>query len=131
MLRAEVEKGSEIGKEADELMKEGKMVPQEMVLRLVKQEIDKNKDASGFLIDGFPRTLDQAKVFEETIGEVKSVLFFNCSPEILQDRLLERGKTSGRADDNIDTIKKRLKAYEDMSKPAIEYYKEKGKVNEV
>lgn len=98
---------------------------------MVKQEIEGNKDAKGFLIDGFPRTLDQARAFEEKVGQVKSVLYFDCPSEVLEERLLERGKTSGRADDNIDTIKKRLETYENMSKPAIEYYKKKGKLSEV
>ncbi|ORY38281.1 ADK-domain-containing protein [Neocallimastix californiae] len=114
MLREEVNKGTELGKELNEIMKEGKMVPQDLVLKLVKQEIDDNKNAKGFLIDGFPRTLDQAKSFEENVGPVKSVLYFDCPPEVLEERLLERGKTSGRADDNIDTIKKRLETYENM-----------------
>jgi len=65
------------------------------------------------------------------VGPVKSVLYFDCPPEVLEERLLERGKTSGRADDNIDTIKKRLETYENMSKPAIDYYRKKGNINKL
>ncbi|KAJ3071274.1 hypothetical protein HDU98_005584 [Podochytrium sp. JEL0797] len=127
LLRAELEKGSDIGRECGDLMKEGKIVPMSVILGLLKDAIANNMDTPGFLIDGFPRKMDQAQEFENTIGKCKAVLCFTCPLTVLEARLLERGKTSGRADDNIDTIKKRFKTFEEQSMPVIEYYKRDGR----
>eukprot|EP00833_Pecoramyces_ruminatium_P018138 jgi/Orpsp1_1/1192170/evm.model.d7180000091072.1 len=127
MLRAEVEKQSEIGKVVDEIMKAGKMVPEEIIYDLIKDNMKKNKNAKGFLIDGFPRNVQQAKEFEEKICKPKAILYFNCDDETLKNRLLERGKTSGRADDNIDTILNRLDTYKNISLPVVDMYRNKDK----
>jgi adenylate kinase len=117
--------------EAEALMKEGKMVPMSLVMGLLKNEIQRQFHSTGFLIDGFPRTMEQALEFEKEIGPCRSVLYFNCPMETLEARLLERGKTSGRADDNIDTIKKRFHTFQNESLPVIQYFKKKGKVTEI
>ncbi|ORY44410.1 ADK-domain-containing protein [Rhizoclosmatium globosum] len=127
LLRAELEKGSDIGKKCGDLMKEGKIVPMAIILGLLKAAINQNFDTPGFLIDGFPRAMDQAQEFEATIGKCKTVLCFTCPLKVLEARLLERGKTSGRADDNIDTIKKRFKTFEEQSMPVIEFYRKDGR----
>ena len=75
-----------------------------------------------FIKDGFPRTLDQALEFDRLISSPKFVISFYCPLETLEKRLLERGKTSGRADDNLDTIRKRFHTYENESLAAIRYY---------
>jgi len=80
-----------------------------------------------FLIDGFPRAIDQAQVFEREIQECDCVLFFDCPLEVMQERLLERAKTSGRADDNLETIKKRFDTFQSSSLPVLDYYKEENK----
>jgi adenylate kinase family enzyme len=77
------------------------------------------------LIDGFPRTMDQALEFERTVGSPRKVISFECPLKILEERLLERGKTSGRADDNIATIKKRFYVFEKESLPVIQFYDSK------
>ena len=127
LLRAEVEKGSTIGQQADQLMKEGKMVPTSLVIGLLRKAIEENIDATGFLIDGYPRAMDQAIEFENTIGPCRLALFFKCPLETLEARLLERGKTSGRADDNIDTIKKRFHTFQEQSLAVISYYRKQAK----
>ncbi|KAJ3262115.1 hypothetical protein HK103_003958 [Boothiomyces macroporosus] len=121
LLREEVSIRSKIGIEAEKLMKEGLMVP----------KISENMGAVGFLIDGFPRTLDQADDFETTIGPCRAVLAFDCPLQVLEKRLIERGKTSGRADDNLETIKKRFATFKEQSLPVIQHYKQKGKVVEI
>lgn len=73
-----------------------------------------------FLIDGFPRKLDQAEKFEEDVAEASLVLYFECSEEVMMDRLTRRGETSGRIDDNIDSIRKRFITFRDTSFPVIE-----------
>ncbi|ORY44411.1 ADK-domain-containing protein [Rhizoclosmatium globosum] len=122
LLRAELEKGSEIGKKCGDLMKEGKIVPMEIILGLLKASILSNLDTPGFLIDGFPRAMNQAIEFEKSIFPAKKVLFFNCPLDTLEARLLERGKTSGRADDNIDTIRKRFKTFQEESLPVVGHF---------
>ncbi|KAJ3411298.1 hypothetical protein HDV05_002402 [Chytridiales sp. JEL 0842] len=128
LLRAELESGSEIGKACGDLMKEGKIVPMEIILGLLHQAIAKDLSVPGFLIDGFPRAMDQALEFESSICKARKVLFFNCPLETLQERLIERGKTSGRADDNLDTILKRFKTFEEQSLPVVEYFEKEGRV---
>merc|ERR1711941_98330 len=81
-------------------------------------------------IDGFPRNLDNVTTWEKVIGSaatVASVFFFDCAESVMEERLLERGKTSGRSDDNAEAIKKRFKTYQEESFPIIEMYKEKYK----
>ena len=79
--------------------------------------------ASLFLIDGFPRALDQAHAFESGVQPCDAVLFFDCSEDAMRARLLERGKTSGRADDNEETIVKRFRTFVEQSKPVVEEFK--------
>jgi adenylate kinase len=131
LLRAEVDKGTAVGQKAASLMKEGKMVPTSLVIGLLRKAIEENINAPGFLIDGYPRAMDQAAEFESTIGPCRLTLFFNCPMETLEARLLERGKTSGRADDNIDTIKKRFMTFQEQSLPVIDHLKKKGKCIEI
>ena len=131
LLRAEVEKRSAVGEKAAALMKDGKMVPTALVIGLLRKAIDENIESAGFLIDGYPRAMDQAEEFENTIGPCRLALFFNCPLETLEARLLERGKTSGRADDNIDTIKKRFQTFQEQSLPVIDHLKKKGKCIEI
>jgi len=131
LLRNEALKGSERGKLLDEYMKEGKIVPMEITLEVVRSAILEHQGKAGFLIDGFPRKLDQAIEFEEKVAKCKFVLYFECSEGEMIKRLMERGKTSGRIDDNEETIKKRLQTFRDTSFPVIEYYQKTGKVRTV
>lgn len=81
-----------------------------------------------FLIDGFPRKLDQALKFEESVCAAEFVLFYDCPEAVMEERLLERGKTSGRADDNEESIRKRFRTFVDTSMPVVEYYEKQGRV---
>ncbi|KAJ1336837.1 hypothetical protein BSLG_006940 [Batrachochytrium salamandrivorans] len=125
LLRDEVQRQSDVGNMVAGMMKEGKIVPMDIILTLLREEIKKSITSVGFLIDGFPRAMDQALEFEKRIGPCRLVLAFTCSLEVLEQRLLERGKTSGRADDNIATIQKRFFTFKEQSIPVIEYYKGK------
>ena len=131
LLREEVDKKSVIGKKVAQLIQEGKMAPTELILRILRMKIEEHRNAPGILIDGFPRSMDQALEFESTVGICRKVLAFSCSLQVLEERLIERGKTSGRADDNISTIKKRFDTFDEQSKPVIEYYKSTGKCIEI
>jgi adenylate kinase family enzyme len=126
LLRAEVESGSAVGTKCASLMKEGKLVPMPVTIALLKNAMIAS-GGSLFLIDGFPRAMDQGIEFESSIMECKAVIFFDCPEDEMQKRLIERGKTSGRADDNAETIMKRFKTFVTQSLPVKEYYLEKSK----
>ena len=128
LLRAEVSKGTELGAKLDAMMKDGLIVPLAITLHLLQTAMEScDSNAPGFLIDGFPRALDQAVAFEEQIEKCKFVLAFECPEEVLVERLLKRGETSGRVDDNIETVKKRFKTFMDVSLPVIQYFEEQGR----
>lgn len=92
------------------------------------QSGSKAKAGSRFLIDGFPRKLDQALKFEESVCAAEFVLFYDCPEAAMEARLLERGKTSGRADDNEESIRKRFRTFIETSMPVVEYYEKQGRV---
>jgi UMP-CMP kinase len=116
LLRAEQDRpDSEFGQLIKDYIKDGKIVPMEVTVQLLENamtDVVKKADGKGkFLIDGFPRKMDQALKFEETVVPSKFVLFFDCPEQEMQKRLLQRGKTSGRTDDNEESIKKRFKVF--------------------
>jgi len=131
LLRAEVASGSDQGKALQETMTKGELVSNETVLNLMKQKIEANADAKGFLIDGYPRTVDQGIEFERTVGETCAVVYLEVSNEIMVQRLLKRAESSGRADDNEETIRKRLQVFGEQTKPVVDYYQEKDKLHKI
>ncbi|KAJ2559884.1 bifunctional uridylate/adenylate kinase [Coemansia sp. RSA 1933] len=129
LLRAEQERPmSEYGALIKQYIINGWIVPHEITVKLLRKQIMQHPGHDLFLIDGFPRNIEQAKVFEDTLCVPKKVLYFECPEEKLLERLLERGKTSGRSDDNAESIKKRFHTYFNTSKPVIDDYTKQGKV---
>lgn len=145
LLRAEQEReGSQYGELIKEYIKEGQIVPMEVTIKLLENAmraaLDARKESTHpgwqagkgrFLIDGFPRKMDQALKFDETVCLSSFVLFYVCPENVLLERLLERGKTSGRSDDNEESIKKRFRTFIETSMPVIDYYRARGKVVEI
>ena len=136
LLRAEQDRpDSEFGQLIKDYIKDGKIVPMEVTVQLLENamtDVVKKQDGKGkFLIDGFPRKMDQALKFEETVVPSKFVLFFDCPEEEMQKRLLKRGKTSGRSDDNEESIKKRFKVFVETSMPVVDYFEKQGRVVKV
>ncbi|XP_020577759.1 UMP-CMP kinase 3-like isoform X1 [Phalaenopsis equestris] len=129
LLRAEIKSGSENGTMIQNMIKEGKIVPSEVTIKLLEKAMLENGNDK-FLIDGFPRNEENRAAFEEVtkIGP-EFVLFFDCPVEEMERRLL--GRNQGRDDDNIETIRKRFKVFVESSLPVIEYYKLKDKVRTV
>ncbi|XP_054282912.1 adenylate kinase isoenzyme 1 isoform X1 [Macrosteles quadrilineatus] len=128
LLRAEVQGGSERGKSLNAIMKEGALVPMNVVLALLAEKmIATVKTSNGFLIDGYPRELAQGQEFEKSIKPCDLVLYMKASDATLKARLLKRAETSGRTDDNEETILKRLKTFHDHSDPIINNYTSKVK----
>ncbi|KAG0670360.1 bifunctional uridylate/adenylate kinase [Maudiozyma exigua] len=131
LLRAEQARdGSEVGALIKHYITEGLIVPQEITIQLLNNAIKESygRGKHNFLIDGFPRKMDQAITFEEVVVPSKFVLFFDCPETVMMERLMERGKTSGRDDDNVESIKKRFKTFEETSMPVVEYFEKQGKV---
>ncbi|KAI5953536.1 URA6 [Candida jiufengensis] len=134
LLRAEQNRpNSKYGKLIAKCIKEGTIVPQEVTIELLRNAIRSkyNQGQVKFLIDGFPRKMDQALTFENSIAKSALTIFFECPEQVMLNRLLERGKTSGRADDNIESIKKRFKTFIDTSMPVVDYFEKEGKVIKV
>jgi len=129
LLRDEVASGSERAGKLKEIMARGDLVPLETISELLKEMmIKKGRDSNGFLIDGYPREIQQGLKFEEEVANVTGVIYFEVSDETMTKRLLKRAETSGRVDDNLETIKKRLRTFHDQTRPAIEHYNKQSKV---
>lgn len=130
LLRAEQDReGSQYGQLIKDYIKDGKIVPMEVTIALLENAMkDALPTSQRFLIDGFPRKLDQALKFEESVCAAKFVLFYDCPEAAMEARLLERGKTSGRADDNEESIRKRFRTFVETSMPVVEYFGKQGRV---
>jgi len=127
LMRKEMASGSELGKLLDSYISQGHLVPDDVTMQLLEQYIDSlPKDTKGLIFDGFPRTLNQAVQLERLMkkrGDKTAMLIdINVPEDEIIRRLIERGKTSGRADDNLETIKERLKVYHDQTRPVDDYY---------
>ncbi|XP_057749008.1 UMP-CMP kinase isoform X3 [Arachis stenosperma] len=129
LLRREMVSNSEYGSMILNTIKEGRIVPSEVTVKLILKEME-SSDNHKFLIDGFPRSEENRIAFEKISGaEPDVVLFFDCPEDVMVKRVLSRNQ--GRIDDNIDTIKKRLKVFEALNLPVIDYYAKKGKVHRI
>ncbi|PSK43748.1 Uridylate kinase isoform B [Elsinoe australis] len=135
LLRAEQDRpGSQFGDMIRTYIKEGTIVPMEVTIQLLENAMTEKIEKEGnrmFLIDGFPRKLDQAVKFEEAVVRSKFTLFFDCPEEEMERRLLERGKTSGRDDDNIESIRKRFRTFVETSMPVVDMFEKEGRVVKV
>ncbi|KAM0332508.1 hypothetical protein ACHAQA_002791 [Verticillium albo-atrum] len=139
LLRAEQDRpGSQFGQLIKDYIKDGLIVPMEVTVQLLENAMQAGIDAAPastkehrFLIDGFPRKMDQALKFEETVCPAKLVLFYDCPEATMEARLLERGKTSGRADDNADSIRKRFRTFVETSMPVVDHFAKEGRVIKV
>jgi len=137
ILRAEIKKETTLGKEAKQLIDQGLLVPDEVVIGMIESKIDDNIDnAAGFIFDGFPRTITQAgaldKMLENKKTAITRVLSLEVGEEELTQRILNRGKSSGRSDDNDESIiKKRVIEYFEKTAPVAEYYAQQGKLSKI
>jgi adenylate kinase len=131
VLRAEIRKDTELGRIAKEFIDQGLLIPDELMIDILAGVLDGFKDSKGVIFDGFPRTVAQAEELKNLLAargqEVSIMLDLNVPEEELMARLIKRGQNSGRADDNEETIKKRLLVYNTQTLPLIEWYKNEGK----
>jgi adenylate kinase len=132
IFRFNIKNDTELGKLAKTYMDKGDLVPDELTINMLQSEVDKNPDAAGFLFDGFPRTIAQAEAldsFLENKGQnITATVALEADDNILVARLLERGKTSGRPDDqDEEKIRNRYEEYNQKTAPLMNYYKNQGK----
>ncbi len=131
LLRAEVAANTELGKQAKIIMESGGLVSDDIVLGMIRNRLSQGDTDKGFMLDGFPRTQAQAEALDDLLAKLgqplDAVLFFDVDYGEIMERLLARQ----RADDNEDTIRKRLEVYEAQTAPLIDYYKGKGNLRTV
>ena len=132
ILRGEMKAGTALGLKAKSLIEAGNLVPDEVVIGMIGNKISENLDGKGFIFDGFPRTQAQAEALDKLLTDKGSAITVMLSLEVNEDelvtRLLERGKTSGRADDsNVDTIKNRISVYNKETSVLVDFYSAQDK----
>ena len=121
-----------MGKLAEEHIQKGQLVPDDLTIKMLADIINENPTEKGFIFDGFPRTMTQGETLDRLLRDknesIIAVLNLDVEEDILIERLLKRGKTQGRHDDNPETIRKRLETYKAQTEPLIAYYKKQGKL---
>jgi adenylate kinase len=132
ILRAEIAGNTKLGLEAKAFMDKGALVTDEVVIGMIANKLDANKDAKGFIFDGFPRTVAQAEALDVMLSQrslsISCMLALEVEHDELVARLLNRGKTSGRSDDaNPEVIENRIKEYHAKTAPVADYYNKLGK----
>ncbi len=159
LMRAEVKLGTDLGKKLDEIMSAGQYVPDDITVELLKNKLNDGSTEKGFLLDGFPRTIEQVYMLEKIVPEVDKVIEIDVENEAIVERLSSRrtcakcgqifnaklqdlssnicpkedcnGELTQRKDDNAETIRKRLEVYEASTKPIIKHYEDKNIVVKV
>lgn len=133
LLRSEIKEGTELGLKAKKLMDSGQLVPDDVVIGMIRGKLEQNPTARGFIFDGFPRTEAQARALDKLLTEKDSGITLMIALKVPEDeltrRLLERGKESGRSDDqNEEVIRERLAVYQKQTAVLEEYYAAGGKL---
>jgi adenylate kinase len=136
IFRFNIKNDTQLGQLAKTYMDKGDLVPDEVTIQMLQSEVDKNPHSAGFLFDGFPRTLAQANALDAFLESknqnIDATIGIEADDEILVKRLLERGKTSGRPDDqDEEKIRNRYQEYNEKTAPLMDYYKNQGKFHAV
>jgi adenylate kinase len=131
VLRNEIKNGTELGKTAKGYIDNGQLIPDDLMVSILASVYDSfGKEHNGVIFDGFPRTIPQAEALKKMLAErshkIAAMIELDVPEDELMTRLIKRGKDSGRADDNEETIKKRLTVYHNQTMPLIEWYKQEG-----
>lgn len=130
LLRAEVETGNDLGKQIESFISQGNLVPDALIIDMLVSVLQKNADSKGFIFDGFPRTTEQAAALKEMLNlqhtDIALVINLNVGEDELVNRLLYRGISSGRTDDNYETIQHRIMVYHEKTAPVKAFYQDLG-----
>ncbi|MFC1527820.1 adenylate kinase [Candidatus Neomarinimicrobiota bacterium] len=135
ILRAEVGSNTELGKKAQEFMDVGKLVPDELLLNMMENRLQQSDCNKGYLLDGFPRTIPQAEGLESILNKINHkidyVISLTANENELVNRLVLRGKESGRSDDTEEVIRERQQVYWELTSPLSDFYRERNLLKEV
>lgn len=132
LLRAAVREQTELGKQAEAIMAAGDLVPDDIMLGLIKERLSQPDAANGFILDGYPRNLSQAQALQSLLDELDQpltgALLIEVDPEKIVERLAKRAEDENRSDDNADVVRKRLTVYAEQTAPVADFYAEQGKL---
>jgi len=136
ILRKELAAGTDLGQQAKQFMDKGEFVPDEVVIGMIRSQIEQNPEAKGFIFDGFPRTTAQAEALDRMLGkkdmQITAMIALDVAHEELVKRLQIRGESSGRSDDqSLDVINNRIDVYHQKTAPLIGYYQAQGKYSPI
>lgn len=135
LLRAEVAAGSPLGLQAKEVMARGELVSDDILLGMLKDRFSRDDTRAGFILDGYPRNLSQAAALDELLGSLgqkfDAAVQLTVDNEQIIERLAGRAKAEGRADDNPESVRKRLQVYDAQTAPVIEFYRQQGQLTVV
>jgi adenylate kinase len=130
LLRAEVENETPLGKRVSDMMSAGDLVPDAVIISLLMPRVLAAADANGYLLDGFPRSVEQAvearKLADLASAGPDAVIYLDAPREELTRRILARAETEGRSDDNAETVKNRLRVFDEATSPLVDHYRERG-----
>jgi adenylate kinase len=130
MLRAAMQAGTALGTRVKEIYDRGDLVPDELMIELIRVRLEDEDTASGFVLDGFPRTPAQAEALDELLSEIGReltiVLEFQAAEDVVLERLDGRAKTEDRTDDGPEVVKRRLQVYAEQTAPLVAYYRARG-----
>lgn len=136
LFRYEMGNDTPLGKEAKRYIEKGELVPDEVTVGMLRNKVEANPDVPGYIFDGFPRTIAQSEALDRLMAEmgngISALLMLDVPDEEIIKRILERGKTSGRADDmNEEIIQNRIDVYKNETSPVFEYYHEQDKAEKI
>jgi adenylate kinase len=130
MLRVAMAAGTELGRQVKPIYDSGRLVPDDLMIALIRERLGEEDAREGFVLDGFPRTMAQAEALEEMLREIGRdldvVLEFQVPDEVGRERMLKRAAEEGRTDDTPEAIDERLRLFHEETKPLIEYYRSRG-----
>jgi adenylate kinase len=130
LLRAEVEGNTPLGRQVSEIMRSGELVPDAVILSLLMPRVLAASEAKGYLLDGFPRSVEQAlearKLAELAEAGPDAVIYLDAPRDVLVGRILARAEKEGRSDDNPETVSNRLRVFDEATRPLVDHYRERG-----
>ena len=130
ILRSEVKRGTEIGKEVARIMAAGDLVPDDIIVNIVRRRLPESEVGAGVLLDGFPRTLEQARALDEMLASeghrVDFVIALDVPEDVLVERILHRAAIEGRPDDTREAIAERMHEYHKLTEAVLDYYRQRG-----
>jgi adenylate kinase len=135
ILRAAVRQKTSLGQKAQAIMERGELVPDQLIVELIGERLAQRDARGGFILDGFPRTIEQAKAFETMLSgngdSLSTVLNFSVPEAVLTERMLGRAQAEGRADDRPETIRERFRVYREKTEPLVDFYRDRDLLAEI